>query len=108
MEDEELSDGGADGHEHHVARELGRSGERGSTPILELAAPFERVLAWPLANGALLEASVEGGWRSVTHMGALFPHTLFVTGRNASASLIEFHEGAGKDTRHLVVANAHL
>ncbi|MFO7725486.1 MAG: SufD family Fe-S cluster assembly protein [Oceanipulchritudo sp.] len=40
--------------------------------------------------------------------GALFPHTLFITGRNARASLIEFQEAATEETRHLVVANAHL
>jgi Fe-S cluster assembly protein SufD len=39
---------------------------------------------------------------------ALFPHTLFITGRNARASLIEFQESARPDTAHLAVANAHL
>jgi Fe-S cluster assembly protein SufD len=38
---------------------------------------------------------------------ALFPHTLFVTGKHAKASLIEFQEGASRDTEHLVIANAH-
>jgi len=40
-------------------------------------------------------------------MGALFPHTLFVTGRHAKATLIEFQEAVREDTRHMVVANAH-
>ncbi len=44
-------------------------------------------------------------WRD---KGALFPHTLFVTGRNAAAALFEFQQGARADTRHMVVANAHL
>jgi Fe-S cluster assembly protein SufD len=40
--------------------------------------------------------------------GAIFPHTLFVTGRNSKASLIEFQECATRDSEHLVIANAHL
>jgi Fe-S cluster assembly protein SufD len=40
--------------------------------------------------------------------GAIFPHTLFVTGTHAKASLIEFQDSAAPDTRHLVIANAHL
>lgn len=40
--------------------------------------------------------------------GAIFPHTLFVCGKNASAQLIEFQESADKDTEHLVIANTHL
>jgi Fe-S cluster assembly protein SufD len=40
--------------------------------------------------------------------GAIFPHTLFITGRNAKASLIEFQESASDDTENLVIANAHL
>lgn len=39
--------------------------------------------------------------------GAIFPHTLFVTGKHAKASLVEFQEGARRDTEHLVIANAH-
>ena len=39
---------------------------------------------------------------------ALFPHTLFITEKGARASLIEFQESERKDTRHLVIANAHL
>jgi Fe-S cluster assembly protein SufD len=39
--------------------------------------------------------------------GAIFPHTLFVTGKHAKASLVEFQEGAARDTEHLVIANAH-
>ena len=45
---------------------------------------------------------------AVTDKGALFPHTLFVTGNHAKATLIEFQEGASTETSHLVVANAHL
>ena len=45
---------------------------------------------------------------AVRDRGALFPHTLFVTGRNSRATLIEFHEGAQAGTSHFVVANAHL
>lgn len=40
--------------------------------------------------------------------GAIFPHTLFVTGRNAAASLVEFQECVRPDTHHFVVANTHL
>lgn len=40
--------------------------------------------------------------------GALFPHTLFITGRNAKASLIEFQEAGNRETSHLAIANAHL
>lgn len=40
--------------------------------------------------------------------GALFPHTLFITGKGAKASLIEFQETEAAETRHLVIANAHL
>lgn len=45
---------------------------------------------------------------AVRDKGSIFPHTLFVTGKNAKATLIEFHEAASRDTSHLVVANAHL
>ncbi|MEX0324667.1 MAG: SufD family Fe-S cluster assembly protein [Puniceicoccaceae bacterium] len=45
---------------------------------------------------------------AVADKGALFPHTLFVAGNHSKASLIEFQEGTGKETSHLVVANAHL
>lgn len=45
---------------------------------------------------------------AVEDMGALFPHTLFVSGANSKATLIEFQEGTGSDTEHLVIANAHL
>lgn len=40
--------------------------------------------------------------------GAIFPHTLFVTGKHAKANLIEFQEAASPETRHFVVANSHL
>ncbi|HKJ89764.1 MAG TPA: SufD family Fe-S cluster assembly protein, partial [Oceanipulchritudo sp.] len=40
--------------------------------------------------------------------GALFPHTLFITGKGARASLVEFQEAESAETRHLVIANAHL
>ena len=40
--------------------------------------------------------------------GALFPHTLFIAGKQAKASLIEFQESGSADTEHLVIANAHL
>ncbi|NDV60918.1 Fe-S cluster assembly protein SufD [Puniceicoccales bacterium CK1056] len=40
--------------------------------------------------------------------GTIFPHTLFITGRNSKANLIEFQECANEDSSHLVVANAHL
>lgn len=39
---------------------------------------------------------------------ALFPHTLFVCEDHASATLIEFQEGAQADSEHLVIANQHL
>jgi len=39
--------------------------------------------------------------------GALFPHTLFVSGRNAKATLIEFQEAVSDESSHLVIANAH-
>jgi Fe-S cluster assembly protein SufD len=45
---------------------------------------------------------------AVRDNGALFPHTLFVTGREAHAELIEFQECANPASRHLVIANAHL
>jgi Fe-S cluster assembly protein SufD len=45
---------------------------------------------------------------AVKDKGALFPHTLFVTGKNAKGSLIEFQEAVTPETEHLVVANAHL
>ncbi|NVB41332.1 hypothetical protein G6O69_26075 [Pseudenhygromyxa sp. WMMC2535] len=34
-------------------------------PPIELADPFERLLAWPLANGEVLLASAAGAWHSV-------------------------------------------
>jgi Fe-S cluster assembly protein SufD len=40
--------------------------------------------------------------------GAIFPHTLFYVGNGASASLIELQDCAEKETKHLVIANAHL
>jgi Fe-S cluster assembly protein SufD len=39
---------------------------------------------------------------------ALFPHTIFVTGKHAKANLIEFQECARPGSSHLVIANAHL
>ena len=45
---------------------------------------------------------------AVKDKGAIFPHTLFVTGRNSKASLVEFQECAESETEHLVIANAHL
>ncbi|MEX0323506.1 MAG: Fe-S cluster assembly protein SufD [Puniceicoccaceae bacterium] len=45
---------------------------------------------------------------AVEDKGALFPHTLFVAGANSKATLIEFQEGTGEETEHLVIANAHL
>ena len=40
--------------------------------------------------------------------GAIFPHTLFVAGKQAKASLVEFQKSAHENTEHLVIANAHL
>lgn len=40
--------------------------------------------------------------------GAVFPHTLFVAGKGAKASLVEFQESVNEDCEHLVIANAHL
>jgi len=40
--------------------------------------------------------------------GATFPHTLFVTGKHAKASLVEFQESTCQDNENLVIANAHL
>lgn len=40
--------------------------------------------------------------------GAIFPHTLFVTGRNARATLVDYQSAANPDTEHLVIANAHI
>lgn len=39
---------------------------------------------------------------------AIFPHTLFVCDEGAEASLVEFQQSAQDDTRHLVIANAHV
>lgn len=58
-------------------------------------------------NVEIDEPFVVYNW-AVADGGALFPHTLFVTGDHAKANLIEFQEGTGKETRHFVVANAHL
>lgn len=77
---------------------------------------FEALHVALLSNGVFLhvpdgveidEPFVIYNW-AVRDNGALFPHTLFVTGRNARATLVEFQESAGPDTRHLVIANAHL
>jgi hypothetical protein len=38
--------------------------ERGTQKPIELAQPFERLVGWPLANGAILLGSARGGWRS--------------------------------------------
>ncbi len=40
--------------------------------------------------------------------GAIFPHTLFVAGKKAKASLVEFQRAASTETRHLAIANAHV
>ncbi len=45
---------------------------------------------------------------AVADKAALFPHTLFVTGTNAKASLVEFQEAAHEETEHFIIANAHL
>ena len=58
-------------------------------------------------NVEIKEPFVAYNW-AMADKGALFPHTLFVTGKHAKATLIEFHEGTHTDTAHFVVANAHL
>jgi Fe-S cluster assembly protein SufD len=77
---------------------------------------FEALHVALLRNGVFLhvpdELEIEHpfviyNW-AVADKGAIFPHTLFVTGRNSKASLIEFQEGAGAETTHLAIANAHL
>jgi len=40
--------------------------------------------------------------------GAIFPHTLFVTSRNAEATLLEFQDHLDADASSLIVANAHV
>lgn len=45
---------------------------------------------------------------AVADKSALFPHTLFITGKNARASLVEFQEAAHKETENFIIANAHL
>lgn len=39
---------------------------------------------------------------------AIFPHTLFVCEEDAEANLVEFQQSVNADTRHLVIANAHV
>jgi hypothetical protein len=39
--------------------------ERGTTKPIELAQPFERVVGWPLQNGAILLGSARGAWHSI-------------------------------------------
>jgi len=77
---------------------------------------FEALHVAMLRNGVFLHVpdnvEVEApfviyNW-AVKDKGAIFPHTLFVTGRHARATLIEFQESAHADTEHLVIANAHL
>ncbi|MGC9452168.1 MAG: Fe-S cluster assembly protein SufD [Oceanipulchritudo sp.] len=77
---------------------------------------FEALHVALLRNGVFLhvpdgveieEPFVVYNW-AVEDKGALFPHTLFVTGTNSKATLIEFQEGAHEETRHLAIANAHL
>jgi len=77
---------------------------------------FEALHVALLRNGTFLYVpdNVEVEQPFVVHnwaladQGAIFPHTLFITGRHAKASLVEFQECASPDTRHLVIANAHL
>jgi Fe-S cluster assembly protein SufD len=45
---------------------------------------------------------------TVKDEGVIFPHTIFAVGKHASASLIELQESAQSETRHMVIANAHL
>jgi len=77
---------------------------------------FEALHVAMLRNGVFLHVpdhvEVEApfviyNW-AVADKSAIFPHTLFVAGKHAKASLIEFQECANPETSHLVVANAHL
>ncbi len=40
--------------------------------------------------------------------GAIFPHTLFVSGRHSKSTLVEFQSAASAETEHLVISNAHV
>lgn len=40
--------------------------------------------------------------------GAIFPHTLYVTGKHSKSTLVEFQRSASTETEHLVIANAHV
>ncbi|MCC5806535.1 MAG: Fe-S cluster assembly protein SufD [Opitutales bacterium] len=40
--------------------------------------------------------------------GAIFPHTLFVSGKNSKSTLVEFQRSASTETEHLAIANAHV
>lgn len=77
---------------------------------------FEALHVALLRNGVFLhvpdnveikEPFVVYNW-ALRDKSAIFPHTLFITGKNARASLIEFQESAKSDTENLVIANAHL
>ncbi len=77
---------------------------------------FEALHVALLRNGVFLhvpdnveieEPFVAYNW-AVAEKSALFPHTLFITGKHAKASLVEFQEGANAETSHFVIANAHL
>lgn len=46
-------------------RELGVTRAEGEVTSVEFAQPYERVVAWPLANGSVLEASLPGAWHSL-------------------------------------------
>jgi Fe-S cluster assembly protein SufD len=48
-------------------------------------------------------------WHQAEHDGgAIFPHSLFITGANSRAELFEFQGCANPASRHLAIANAHL
>ncbi len=40
--------------------------------------------------------------------GAVFPHTLFVSGKHSKSTLVEFQRAASTETEHLVISNAHV
>ena len=74
---------------------------------LHLALLRNGVFLYVPDNVEIEEPFMAYNW-AVADKAALFPHTLFITGKNAKASLVEFQEAAHQETEHFIIANAHV
>lgn len=74
---------------------------------LHLALLRNGVFLYVPDNVEVTEPFMAYNW-ALADKAALFPHTLFITGKHAKATLVEFQEAGHDDTEHFIIANAHI